>query len=681
MANYIFDANNPLLPEGTTARLVLADSGTALIDLDVLSDTKTAIQAALEQQITVRPNRVVTGHLLGIDFVAAGLNFVTSAGSITGSKGIVISSSSTSAKLELSNSGTITGRTDVAVEGGKGADRVINTGTIRTQLSTVGAVALDLKEGDDFYDGRTGAVVGIIKLGDGVDIAYGGSGSETFSGGKGSNTIDGGGGTDTIDYSDATTGISVSLATTAMQWTNQAFDTLTDIEGVLGSTLNDTITGSGGENLLKGGSGDDTLEGGFGNDTLEGGAGNNTARYSGSTAATVDLSQLTAQNTGYGTDTLSDIRNLEGSSGADALTGNGEANLLDGKNGNDTLVGKDGDDTLKGGNGNDTLEGGAGNDLLEGGSSADTAVFSGPRSNYTITNKDDGSIEIRDNTGQDGVDTLKDVRFAKFGDNQTIALVNGAPTALSPSTASVSESAAIGATVTTLFADDPDDDTLTYSLVSNPGGLFAISGTKLVVNGALNYEAATQHVVTFKASDSWGGETLKTVTITVRDNAAETTPIIQSGTTGNDQLVGEAGNDQLKGLGGKDTIFGEGGDDKLWGGLGNDTLVGGAGKDIFVFDKRPNARSNLDWVYDFNVKDDTIHLAKSAFSKLAKKGKLSADAFVVGDHMRDKEDRILYHKKAGALFYDPDGTGSARAVQFATISKKLAISAKDFYVI
>jgi serralysin len=49
--------------------------------------------------------------------------------------------------------------------------------------------------------------------------------------------------------------------------------------------------------------------------------------------------------------------------------------------------------------------------------------------------------------------------------------------------------------------------------------------------------------------------------------------------------------------------------------------------------------------------------------------------------VRDKEDRILYHKKGGALFYDPDGTGSAKAIQFATITKNLAIKAKDFYVI
>jgi serralysin len=53
----------------------------------------------------------------------------------------------------------------------------------------------------------------------------------------------------------------------------------------------------------------------------------------------------------------------------------------------------------------------------------------------------------------------------------------------------------------------------------------------------------------------------------------------------------------------------------------------------------------------------------------------------VGDHFKDKDDRILYYKQGGALFYDPDGSGSAKAVQFASLSKNLKISHKDFFVL
>ena len=96
--------------------------------------------------------------------------------------------------------------------------------------------------------------------------------------------------------------------------------------------------------------------------------------------------------------------------------------------------------------------------------------------------------------------------------------------------------------------------------------------------------------------------------------------------------------------------------------------------------QKPNAKRNLDSISDFSVADDTIHLARAAFSKL-KKGTLKKDAFVVGNRVYDKEDRIIYLKKDGALFYDPDGTGSAKAVQFAWITKNLKLTHKDFFIV
>jgi len=78
--------------------------------------------------------------------------------------------------------------------------------------------------------------------------------------------------------------------------------------------------------------------------------------------------------------------------------------------------------------------------------------------------------------------------------------------------------------------------------------------------------------------------------------------------------------------------------------------------------------------------DDVLHLSKKFFTKLSK-GTLSSKAFVVGDRFKDGDDRILYLKKSGALFYDPDGSGSASAIQFASIGKNLKITHKDFFVI
>jgi Ca2+-binding RTX toxin-like protein len=196
----------------------------------------------------------------------------------------------------------------------------------------------------------------------------------------------------------------------------------------------------------------------------------------------------------------------------------------------------------------------------------------------------------------------------------------------------------------------------------------------------------------------------------------ETTPLTRQGTAAADSLSGELGGDRLSGLGGNDNISGDGGNDtldggigndslyggggldsliggagndlisgmdgndKLYGGAGRDTLFGGAGQDAFALDTKPTSKT-IDWIYDFSTKDhDRIYLSKKAFSHLAHKGTLSGDAFVVGDHETDANDRIIYLKGSGALFYDPDGTGAAAALQIATIGKNLALKHSDFII-
>ncbi|WP_198411745.1 calcium-binding protein [Microvirga flavescens] len=159
------------------------------------------------------------------------------------------------------------------------------------------------------------------------------------------------------------------------------------------------------------------------------------------------------------------------------------------------------------------------------------------------------------------------------------------------------------------------------------------------------------------------------------------TDTVLYGTPVADFLQGGAGNNVIYGYAGNDTLRGEAGNDKLYGGAGKDTLYGGDGKDIFVFDTKPNKKTNVDKIVDFSVKDDTIHLAKSIFKKITKKGVLKSGEFYAGAAAHDANDRIIYNKKTGALYYDADGTGSAAQVQIATLSKKLKMTYKDFYVV
>jgi serralysin len=69
----------------------------------------------------------------------------------------------------------------------------------------------------------------------------------------------------------------------------------------------------------------------------------------------VSLAVAGAQASGSGSDTLTGIEHLIGSTHADTLSGDGSANRLEGGNGNDTLAGGAGNDTLLGGVGADTF--------------------------------------------------------------------------------------------------------------------------------------------------------------------------------------------------------------------------------------------------------------------------------------------------------------------------------------
>jgi len=152
---------------------------------------------------------------------------------------------------------------------------------------------------------------------------------------------------------------------------------------------------------------------------------------------------------------------------------------------------------------------------------------------------------------------------------------------------------------------------------------------------------------------------------------------------GDDALYGNDDNDSIGGGAGKDLIQGGRGNDLIYGSTGNDRLYGGSGKDIFVFDTKASAASNKDTIYDFIVKDDTIRIDNAVFTKAGINGALKSGAFwaSTSGKAHDSSDRIIYDKDGGQLYYDADGSGRGAAVQIAQLSKKLAMTYKDFYVI
>ncbi|WP_354685131.1 VCBS domain-containing protein [Cupriavidus necator] len=226
-------------------------------------------------------------------------------------------------------------------------------------------------DGGSNIDTLTGAAVGDVFIGGAAaDTLRGGAGDDVLRGGSGDDTLDGGTGIDMLDFSDANGSLTFTLTQsssgTLVNQTSLGLDrdTYSNMEGVIGSRFNDTLTGSTSGDILRGGAGNDTLDGGAGIDLIDIsdaiGAVSFTLTQS-STATAVNLSAA-----GLGTDSYRNMEGVMGSAFNDTLTGSG---------GNDVLRGGAGDDQLFGGGGNDVLTGGAGADTLTGDAGSDTYRF------------------------------------------------------------------------------------------------------------------------------------------------------------------------------------------------------------------------------------------------------------------------------------------------------------------
>jgi len=138
---------------------------------------------------------------------------------------------------------------------------------------------------------------------------------------------------------------------------------------------------------------------------------------------------------------------------------------------------------------------------------------------------------------------------------------------------------------------------------------------------------------------------------------------------------------EVRGATGNDFITGSKFADTLNGGGGNDLLKGGPGSDFFVFNTALNKTTNVDRISDFNIGNDTIRLENAVFTKVGLVGALKPGAFALSTATKAADDRIIYNKTSGQLFYDSDGSGAAVAIHFATLLNKPVVNAADFMVI
>ena len=494
--------------------------------------------------------------------------------------------------------------------GDAAGDRLLVLGSIE---NLIGSDRADTISGDGNRNVLTGNAGGDVLYGgggndeliggEGHDQMFGGDGDDMLIGGAGSDVLFGGAavigsteeGIDTVSYEFSpdrnNDGLGVTL-NLSIRGLNSGYsgvsigkgddaetDRVKDVENIIGSAFDDTLTGDennndlkglAGDDILSGKGGNDTLVGGEGNDTLDGGTGNDTYVFAGSYGADTikgnsgaailsfvdagglgdfrfsradnnDVVITTVSNSVTGSVTILAVAYGDGrytiqhGTGSelkilgklylgtdevdDDFTGTAGVDLMLGLGGNDMLKGGAGADTLFGGGNNDILQGGAGDDFLYGQMGADRLDGGA------------GADRLDGGAGEDNAYYF----FSDEGVRVSLRLQGQAQVDFDGGDANSND--AVGDILTSIeniigsnFADtltgDGEGNTLT-------GGL----GNDTLVGGG-------------------GGDTLK----------------------------GGADDDTLYGGDGDDTLRGGSGDDTLYGNKGDDTLYGAAGADTYVFE-------------------------------------------------------------------------------------------------
>ena len=409
----------------------------------------------------------------------------------------------------------------------------------------------------------------------GDDYLWGNDGNDFLQGGAGADTLNGGNGIDTVDYN-GTAGVYINLTTGYGYYGEAAGDRLYSIENVQGTIgYGDTLIGSAVDNVLSGYSGNDYLYGNDGNDTLygmdgndflqggngadwlDGGAGVDTVDYNGAAGVYVNLT------TGYGYygeaagDRLFNVENVQGTGlYGDTLIGNAADNILSGYGGADYLYGNDGNDTLYGGDGNDFLQGGNGADWLDGGAGVDTVDYNGAAGVWVDLSTGYGYY------GEAAGDRLFNIENVQgtggYGDTL------------------------IGSAVANVLSGYGGDDYL-YGRDGNDT-LYGMDGNDFLQGGngadwlgggagvdTVDYNGTAGVWVDLSTGYGYYGEAAGDRLVNIED---------VQGTSGyGDTLVGSAVANVLSGYGGGDALYGLAGNDTLNGGDGSDFLAGGDGAD------------------------------------------------------------------------------------------------------
>ena len=567
--------NNDMVFAKTSASLLNGPvAGNSSIEAGFGNDTISYASATSSIIVSLGLNQTANVNKLGIG-----------SDTLTGFEQIIGTSFNDTFSGSISTSFT----TPVAMVGGAGNDSLIgannfwNQADYRTSPNGVN-VDLGLSTAQDGFGGTdTLSQVVFVHASAQNDTLKGSGSNDTFDPYLGSDSIDGGNGFNSLDYTALPGGTTLTVNwTSATSGTVSKFqsgvpvgtDSFVNMQRVVGGSGGDSLSGT---SLATGST--VTLEGYQGNDTIDGrGSFLNLVSYNQSfRPVSVDLAAGTAQDGWGNTDTLANVRRVQGGSS------------------NDTLLGAATDDGFTATGGSDSIDGRAGLNTYDGtgqGNALTITLTADAIGNATKANGSAGTdsfINIQIVQASNGADSIQG--FAGATSNEWLRGMNGNDTIDAASNAhNIVDYNGLGTAITATLATgvvtgQGTDQLLHFSAIRGSTGndIFKSGAGNFIIDGgngfgtlgsvtspgvgggdALDYRGYSSPITITSVTNNAGATPYYSGVITKPDGADSFSSIRGIfASTGNDSLSGTAdtvGSNAfvLRGEAGADTIDGRG---------------------------------------------------------------------------------------------------------------------------
>lgn len=432
--------------------------------------------------------------------------------------------------------------------------------------------------------------------------------------------------------------------------------TYRDISDVMGTAVNDQISGDANVNTLEGGAGDDIIYGGGGADVLKGGngidwvlfrpltRGGGAGPYDG--GVNVDLAlgtySSTSQTAGLATE-ASGFENAVGSQGGDTLLGSAEDNILVGFAGDDAIIGLAGNDHLFGGasitRGNQ-LTGGANYDVFWVGYDLDPVtralIISGTGETTSAANAFNPTADA---TGVAAVTNTSVILDWQVGEDSIrvsysgVAVLGGLYAVTGWDAANIVD----------LRTNVGNEGTIKVAAGAGYNQIYTSNGVEYlwvgyqyvptggIVDGVANpADAASATDIIW----GWDDQTNRRDQLNVRVGSSAVIGLLQGKAdwAGNDTVdlrsgVANAGTVVVSTEAGSNTVYGSSGVDHIYGSAGagqSNQVWGGAGADVFNVGTRRNAAdgalstvTSRDLIWDWEPGSDVLNVAAGATGVIA----------------------------------------------------------------